>query len=330
MAEANGEPVIETNGDTNPETNGVDGNGNEEQLSPKELEELKAQEEKENERLRELEQTCNREIDNKMETLSTQMNQKFNSRMSEFSERYESHAQEAISGRQIDVLRVNKIIREVAKGLGPDSWRTVFLILMKDLKELEEAQADVDMIEKQKPFMQAYKALQVWREAMGEEFFVMNLVNALNECEQPELSTLVMDIVECGDSDALLNYGKRGSVVGGEGVKSSGLSRTPSIKREKDQDAGGSLGDRKFLRIAKQLGPAWTVLGMALGVPDDEIQEIQNNDETAPHQAAFKVLWQWRDTLKTTESEGAKTLCHALREMGKPELAEVISPPAAS
>ena len=170
-----------------------------EAMDPAELaalqKELAEQEAKENERLKELENMCNREIDNRMESINTQVTKSFENRMSDFETRYHSHAHESINLIQTDVLRVNKIIREVSRGLGCE-WKPVFTKLMKNCPQ-EQLDQEIQRIEAQKPFMQSYKALNAWRDAMGDEFHVQDLVAALNECEEGDLANVVMDVVEC-------------------------------------------------------------------------------------------------------------------------------------
>ena len=75
------------------------------------------------------------------------------------------------------------------------------------------------------------------------------------------------------------------------------------------------------------MGPAWVDLGKALEVPEEEMEEIRANEEG--YQAAFKLLWNWRDAVGTeNEMENAQKLTKALTDIGKADLVQFIIPPA--
>ena len=66
-------------------------------------------------------------------------------------------SKEMIKVRQTDVMRTNKVIREVSRGISTE-WKGVFEYLMAAQLSKTEIQAQVDKIEKQnRPLMQVKK-----------------------------------------------------------------------------------------------------------------------------------------------------------------------------
>ena len=72
--------------------------------------------------------------------------------MHNLEERYRSHTSDLISNKQTEVLRANKVLREVARGLGAD-WRFVFKYLMAG-RPKEVIDIEMEKLERVKPFMQ--------------------------------------------------------------------------------------------------------------------------------------------------------------------------------
>lgn len=94
----------------------------------------------------------------------------------------------------MDVLRTNKIFRDVARFIGGADWRPLFQRLVEALPP-EVVAAEVVRVEREKPFMQPYKALTVWKELSGEGFRIEALVDALhasglNDLAEKTLATL--------------------------------------------------------------------------------------------------------------------------------------------
>lgn len=146
--------------------------------------------------LQEFTQKCQEVMEEKRRTMERELDESFNSRMSELQNRYQSQKQDSIATWQTDILRMNKIFRDIARQLGAD-WRPVFDTLMGHL-ELTEAEMDFERkkIEKQKPFMQAYKALLTWKEKNGEQFDMLQLVEALKKSNQYDLAEKTLDIMD--------------------------------------------------------------------------------------------------------------------------------------
>ncbi len=84
----------------------------------------------------------------------------------------------------------------------------------------------------------------------------------------------------------------------------------------------GPLGDTKLLAISRKLVGRWYDLGMTLGVLEDDLNEIQAAEQG--YQAAFKMLWGWRDEVRESGSDGVDTLVSALETIGASELVPII------
>ncbi len=152
------------------------------------------------ERAKEVGEQCKKEMDEKFSHLEKTLKdtvETTNVKMRNVSERYQTHRQSQITTKQTDVLRTNKVLRDVARDLGTD-WKEVFKQLMKEF-DPNAVQAQVDMIEQQKPFMQAYKALNTWKENMGGDFQLFKLVDVLNDVGRRELGDKVMEIMDNGE-----------------------------------------------------------------------------------------------------------------------------------
>ena len=94
---------------------------------------------------------------------------------------------------QTDILRTNKVLRDVSRALGAD-WRPVFESLMAQFPEDVRANA-LKKIETERPFMQAYKALMMWKEACGQDFDVRRILNALRNNGLDELERMTVIIL---------------------------------------------------------------------------------------------------------------------------------------
>ena len=80
-----------------------------------------------------------------------------------------------------------------------------------------------------------------------------------------------------------------------------------------------SLDDRHILQLAKKLGTSWEPLARTLNIPDGEIAEILETEAVGGYQAAFKMLWNWRET-KTDLRQGLEQLIAALRQLNQHDL----------
>ena len=85
-----------------------------------------------------------------------------------------------------------------------------------------------------------------------------------------------------------------------------------------------SINDNNLLKISRQLTNDWQKLGDILGVEKEEIAEIKENEQG--YQAAFKLLWSWRETAREagTDHEASDQLAAALKKMGKKDLAAMV------
>ena len=142
---------------------------------------------------------CQELMEEKRRGLGIEMEGSFKARMSSVQNRYNSEKRRSITMWQTDILRMNKVFRDIARHLGSE-WRPVFNILLQPL-ELTEAEVDMERrkVEKQKPFMQAYKALLTWKDLKderGEDFDMLQLVEALKKVDKYELAEKTLDIMD--------------------------------------------------------------------------------------------------------------------------------------
>jgi len=101
---------------------------------------------------------------------------------------------------QTDILRTNKVLRDVSHALGAD-WRRVFESLMAQFPAEVHTSA-LKKVEAERPFLQAYKALMTWKEAWGQDFDVRRILdalrnNGLHELEQMTLRILNSELLLC-------------------------------------------------------------------------------------------------------------------------------------
>jgi len=100
---------------------------------------------------------------------------------------------------QTDILRTNKVLRDVSHALGAD-WRPVFESLMAQFPTEVHTNA-LKKIEAERPFLQAYKALMTWKEAWGQDFDVRRILDALRNNGLHELEQMTLQIL---NSESLL------------------------------------------------------------------------------------------------------------------------------
>jgi len=290
--------------------------------------------------LKEVEKSCADEIRSKMAALNTHMGSSFDTQLAQFEQRFESNgqAQEAVSESRLqtaDVLRVNKIIREVARGLGSD-WRLCFHYLMSAFPK-DEIEAEVDRISIQRrPYTQAYKALTTWRDMTGEFFEVGRLVEVLEKCERQELADRVTAILECDAQtllqlsdaptpreDAVPELGQQRLLDDDKAFKRASINHYMD-SRKSTLPASDRLDDASCLALARRLGSAWVALAERLAVPADEVAELKAED-AGGHQAAFRMLYAWREAQAGAPGTSAQ-LAAALTDIGQGELSSLVAP----
>ena len=141
---------------------------------------------------KEFKETCARELKEKLDALGAGIKHNTEDRFRHLEQRFSEH-KEVHKARQTDVLRLNKITRDVSRALGPD-WKDVFRFIMAgcDKDVLDSHIAD---IEKQRVFMQAYKALMTWRDVNEQGVDVDKLIEALQIHDKSALADHVKAIL---------------------------------------------------------------------------------------------------------------------------------------
>jgi len=86
------------------------------------------------------------------------------------------------------------------------------------------------------------------------------------------------------------------------------------------------LDNRQILLLAKKVGGDWEPLGKALGVPDEEINEIKEGADASTYQGAFKMLWAWRQAQTVEDQEAIQqALRSALQQVDKAQLMDELA-----
>lgn len=288
---------------------------------------LQALGEEEEEKMDKIRRLANTQMKEKMQRLQEQVQLNLDTQLSNVGSRYEEHALSMVVGKQTDVLRTNKVIREVSRALGAD-WRPVFERLTCVLPQ--DAVSDATKkVESARSFMQSYTALQCWRDLAGDKFDISRLPMALKECGHHDLGDSAARILNSG-GDALFSV-SRGQLPSSvrpnvddvtNGISDAApVAPAPRTKAEQENHLEGLLGDRKLLKLARLIGGEWLPLGNALGVPEEDLNEISES-EGSTYQGAFKVLWAWRDNLENRSTDSVSQLAEALEKCRKTEAAD--------
>lgn len=130
------------------------------------------------------------QIQRAKEEINAQLERSMEHNFADMQNRYKA-SQQKVSHQQTDILRMNKIFRDVARHLGTN-WRSVFEVLTLELPP-QVTDLHLAKIEAQRPFMQAYKSLTTWRELAGNSFDMNKLVDALRKCSLYELADSVLE-----------------------------------------------------------------------------------------------------------------------------------------
>ncbi|KAK2147798.1 hypothetical protein LSH36_535g02045 [Paralvinella palmiformis] len=279
----------------------------------------------------EIKDKCQQEFNKRASLMAEQFLEQFNSQMSNVGDRYTHHTHEKITVRQTNVLRTNKAIRDVSRDLG-DDWRPVFQHLMKD-SPADKVKVEMARIERQKPFLQALKALNTWKDSMGDTFDIRQLVDALMTVERRDLAEKVLDILDDNQLDNLYtleNVGK--GFAGGAAKQVAGKSEGDGADKKTNPPKSSTpredpIGDSKLLKIAKELGKDWLPLAEALKLSEEDIEETKTMPGGDSYHGGFKCLFLWRDYCvengKLTAECGTE-LRGVLNKIGRKELAETI------
>lgn len=117
---------------------------------------LKELEQEKNEIAQRLRENVAQELSTKLAKLEEDLCLAFDDRL-----KGRTQASEEVTKKQTDILRTNKVFREISKPLG-EKWKPVFEILISDLSP-EQRRVELEKVEHEKPFMQSYKALMTWK-----------------------------------------------------------------------------------------------------------------------------------------------------------------------
>lgn len=237
---------------------------------------------------------------------------------------YASHIDETsklIKNTQNELMRTNKVIKEVSRGIATD-WQAVFEYLMSAQLSKSEIKQQISRIEKQnRPLMQAYKALILWRDMKDDTHGLTHLADALRLNKKLDLADYVLDAIDCeGDSFHQLKAPGE-EAKPGEGAQGGEDGAKPSMKQA--QSRTGALDDRKFLQLARKIGAEWEPIATTLGLAEEDVKEILEG-EGKTYQGAFKMLWTWRDRTVELDQDSAQILQEALKACGKDDVAELV------
>lgn len=322
------ETKMEQNSNNNV-TNGVNSNEESNAMGPLDVEEEAD--------LVEMDEKCKQEIRSKMQSFQDHVNSSFDMRMHTLGRTYEEQSRNSVSQQQLGLIKLNKIIREIARLLGPE-WFPVFEHLVKDIPR-EIVENELIRIENQKPFMQAYTALTTWRDICGEEVNIMDLALALEASQKGDLAEKVIAIME-SEGDVLHkddSYGKgirSGSIPGARPPSMLFMNGSASDIDNNHTDhpestnaieSSVSVSDGILLKISKRIDQQWYDLGVALGVEEEELKDISSEDTRMGHEFAFRMLHSWRESSLDNGGNLQESLKTALSSVGFEDLCSLIS-----
>lgn len=256
----------------------------------------------------ELEQSNAPQLDQHLAVIEEQFREGFDERFSSNVAKVRPQVWED----QTDILRTNKIFREVSRDMG-DEWRPVFSDLMATFPP-EVLEEELARLEQQPPIIRGYKALMAWKEIAGPNFTIMKLVDSLRKNDMDDIADATVTILDDRDRN---------------GGKKAKAPAKPVQRRKSDISAKSKsavLDNRQMLLLAKKIGGDYEGIGKALAVAEEELAEIRE-DEGSTYQGAFKMLWAWRQAQPTSADSEAtlEALKAALQEAGKGHLVEQLS-----
>lgn len=232
-----------------------------------------------------------------------------------FEERFSTQkAKKQFWEDESEMIRSSKVFREVSRVLGYE-WQPIFADLMKKFPPEVVAKEKLE-IEKQQPIIQGYKALTAWKELSGPSYTIMQLVDVLRDHNMDDVADEVLNILDSADLEQK-----------DEKSKTDDKKTTKPLQRKKSDVANkpkqGILDNRRLLLLAKKVGEDWEPLGKALEVPEEELAEIREGEDSKTYQGAFKILWSWRQTQPPAETEESRNILRAaLEKVGKQSFLE--------
>jgi len=82
------------------------------------------------------------------------------------------------------------------------------------------------------------------------------------------------------------------------------------------------LDDRHLLQLAKQISTDWDQLAKLLSIAEEEVSELLSS-EGHSYQAAFRMLWDWREASSDLQAS-LQSLLNALKQLGHSDAAQQI------
>jgi hypothetical protein len=293
-----------------------------------------------------MEAEVSEELSLHMAKLELELKLTFDERMSAIQQQCKSQVAQVIDTRQTDILRTNKVFRDVSRALGTN-WQPVFEELMSRFSP-ELRLSEMAKIKAERPILQAYKALMTWKDACGAEFDVRQLVDALRHNGLENLVEMTLQILNSNEKDSLITFSGFGT--SGKSVQSLGDGPAPtasgrmvglttkssvmSVTQASTPSASSScprvsaedaLDDRHILQLAKRLAADWEKLAGQIGVPGDEIAEILAA-EGRTYQGAFKMLWAFRESASNL-TQAYHNLLAALVHLGRQDIVDQVFGP---
>lgn len=122
---------------------------------------LKELEQEKNEIAQKMQENVAQELSSHLAKLEEEFRTAFDDRIKMVTSQAKTQASEEMSKKQTDILRTNKVFREISRPLN-EKWKPVFDILISDLTP-EQRRVELEKVEHEKPFMQSYKALMTWK-----------------------------------------------------------------------------------------------------------------------------------------------------------------------
>ena len=120
-------------------------------------------ESKQQEEFKKFQEDCQSEIRKKLDSYGKGMQCTIDLSFNSLDERMNDYNQMDIKNKQTNILRLNRIIRDVSKGIAKD-WKRVYRDLMSSTDmPAEDIEKSMKRLEKHKPATQAFQGLSAWK-----------------------------------------------------------------------------------------------------------------------------------------------------------------------
>lgn len=171
---------------------------------------------------KEIQEDINQQMQIHFSRLENDVRDVFSQKLESIESSLSNQLSDRVLTAQSDILKTNKIFREICRPLGA-RWKELFLLLTEGLDK-EKVEGEIKLIEKQSPLMQPYKSLMSWKELKGTSFVVDELTPALRSLGLSDLVDKVDTILHRDSKDDLFDLSSIGKSLNPEQDATPGAS----------------------------------------------------------------------------------------------------------